>query len=394
LRFLILNTDYEAFLRWFYTQHPGLEIQSYAEQMRVRMEALFGVADFYSRNLYKLGHEAWDIHANNEYAQRAWANEHDLVVKEVAPVTRSLNGMATYAKKRVARKPFFRHFKALVSPFLSCVNSQPAWFYEILAEQIKRYKPDVILNQATESISGRFLSDMKRHGALLVGQIASPLPRKEDFRCYDLMFSSLSNFVDDFRAKGLTAEVHRFGFEPEILQNLDDERDLVPVSFVGSLSRHHQARIDLLEHLCENSEVKVWGTGLESLPENSAIHRCYYGPAWGIEMYRILQRSRITLNCHISVAGSYANNMRLFEATGVGALLVTDCKVNLPDLFEQGKEVVVYRTPEECAMLIRHFLSREAERRAVAKAGQQRTLREHTYYQRMQELVEILHRHL
>ena len=44
--------------------------------MRVRMESLFGVADFYSGNLRKLGHEAWDIHANNEFAQKAWAREH------------------------------------------------------------------------------------------------------------------------------------------------------------------------------------------------------------------------------------------------------------------------------------------------------------------------------
>ena len=34
MRFLILNTDYPEFLRWLYAQHPGLEKQSYEEQMR------------------------------------------------------------------------------------------------------------------------------------------------------------------------------------------------------------------------------------------------------------------------------------------------------------------------------------------------------------------------
>jgi len=34
MKFLILNTDYSEFLRWLYAQHPGLEQQSYEEQMR------------------------------------------------------------------------------------------------------------------------------------------------------------------------------------------------------------------------------------------------------------------------------------------------------------------------------------------------------------------------
>ena len=74
MRFLILNTDYPAFLRWLYAQQPELEQRSYEEQMRVRAESLFGVADFYSSNLRKLGHEAWDIHTNNESMQRAWSS--------------------------------------------------------------------------------------------------------------------------------------------------------------------------------------------------------------------------------------------------------------------------------------------------------------------------------
>ena len=83
MKFLIINTDYGAFLRQLYAQHPGLGERSYAEQMRLRMDSLFGVADFYSHALRELGHEAEDIHANNEDMQRAWAREHGL--KSVSP---------------------------------------------------------------------------------------------------------------------------------------------------------------------------------------------------------------------------------------------------------------------------------------------------------------------
>jgi len=94
------------------------------------------------------------------------------------------------------------------------------------------------------------------------------------------------------------------------------------------------------------------------------------------------------------VAERYANNMRLYEATGVGTLLLTDSKQNLRELFEPGEEVVTYDGPEDLAEKIRYYLKHDEERRRIAAAGQARTLREHTYARRMKELVQILERAL
>jgi spore maturation protein CgeB len=125
-------------------------------------------------------------------------------------------------------------------------------------------------------------------------------------------------------------------------------------------------------------------------------------------MYQRLRDSRITLNRHgevvarfgqggvgvIDVAKNAANNVRLFEATGVGTLLLTDRKDNLSDMFEPGKEVAVYASADECVETIRYYLDHESEREAIARAGQERTLRDHNYDVRMQELGEILNRYV
>lgn len=140
--------------------------------------------------------------------------------------------------------------------------------------------------------------------------------------------------------------------------------------------------------------MRVFGYGADSLPFASPIRQRHGGEVWGMDMYRALARSRITLNRHINVAENNANNMRLYEATGVGAMLLTDRKDNLHELFEIGKEVVAYSSKEEAAELVRHYLDHPQEAEQIAKAGQVRTLREHTYAQRMQELVPILKRHL
>lgn len=150
----------------------------------------------------------------------------------------------------------------------------------------------------------------------------------------------------------------------------------------------------MLEYLARSTKIEFFGYGVESLNRSSPIVACHHGEVWGLEMYRALARSRVTLNRHINVAENNANNMRLYEATGVGALLITDRKDNLGELFEVGKEVVAYSSPEEAAELIRYYIEHPSEARAISLAGQARTLRDHTYQRRMEELVLVLERYL
>jgi spore maturation protein CgeB len=107
-------------------------------------------------------------------------------------------------------------------------------------------------------------------------------------------------------------------------------------------------------------------------------------------MYRILARTQISINRHGDIAEGYANNMRLFEATGVGALLLTEAAANLPDLFRPGREVITYSSVDELIDRARYFLENAEERIAIAGAGQTRTLAEHTYRRRIPELVSML----
>lgn len=393
MRFLILNVDYPDFLQWLYAEQSGLKRRSYKEQMQARNESLFGVADFYSSNLCKLGHEARDIHVNNEVMQKAWAREHGITIHEPGLVVQRTGTTLQRARRKLARTPV-RYLKLFLRSFLRSLDLYQSWVYDILAAQIRHYKPDVVLNQAMDVISSCFLVEMKPFIRLMVGQIAAPLPQNADFSCYDLVISSLPNYVELFRQMGIQSELQRLAFEPRILDKLNRLAGQTAVSFVGGLSSVHKNRVDLLEYLCERVDIDVWGPGAESLPSGSLIRRRYHGEAWGIDMYRILHNSRISLNQHIGIAESYANNCRLFEATGVGTLLITDWKVNLHEMFEPGKEVVAYRTPEECVELIQYYLEHDDEREAIARAGQQRTLKEHTYYNRMQELVDLVSKYL
>jgi len=377
MKILIINADYPAFLQSLYESNPGLAAKSYSEQMQARNNSLFGVADFYSRNLRKLGHEAWEIHANNETMQAAWTREHG--------VKTSLDGWLHEAK-RLARESPLRYLKPVLRPLIPRTQG----LYEALRAQVQYYRPDVLLNQAMDVIADDFLWELKPQIPWIVGQVAAPMSGQETFRSYDLVISSLPNFVDYFRSQGLRAELHRLAFESSVLDRITHRERSTAVSFVGSLSSHHESRVRLLEIISSDKGLSLWGQNVDSIPKASRIHERYRGVAFGKEMYEILAASKITLNHHIGIAANFANNMRLFEATGVGALLLTDRKDNLHEMFEPGREVVTYDSPDECLAMIRYYLQHEEELRAIAQAGQRRTLRDHSYAVRMEELSEVL----
>jgi glycosyltransferase involved in cell wall biosynthesis len=112
-------------------------------------------------------------------------------------------------------------------------------------------------------------------------------------------------------------------------------------------------------------------------------------PVFGEDYFKVLARSKINLNKHIDCAEEFAGNLRLFEATGMGSCLMTDWKINLPEMFEPDAEIISYNSAEECAEKVRYLLDHEEKRKEIALAGQRRVLRDHTYRKRAEQLDEI-----
>ena len=87
------------------------------------------------------------------------------------------------------------------------------------------------------------------------------------------------------------------------------------------------------------------------------------------------------------MAGREAGNMRLFEATGVGAFLLTDFKDNLHTLFEPDDEVATWRSIDDCLATIASADVDDDIRAGIAVAGQARTMAHHTYRHRAAEIL-------
>jgi len=355
LRILIVDTYYPAFLTAHYAKHDRLAGAPYEEQWQNLMATSFGTADSYSHNLARLGHAAHEIVANCEPLQAAWARERGI-------------------KPRRSRFPRLRADEVLV------------------LAQAEAFEPDVVYCQNLGYLSRRALRVLRRRGALLAGQIASDLPPSEQLQSFDFLLTSFPHYVEAFRKLGVPAEYFRIGFDDRVLARLEGAPEATGgVVFAGSLNRtQHREGNELFERVAQTVPIEFWGHDATGWEADSPILRGYKGEAWGLEMFRVLRRARVALNRHIPAANGFANNMRLYEATGVGTVLFTEAKSNLSELFEPGEEVVTYTAEEELVAKIRYYLDHEEERRAVARAGQMRTLRDHTYARRMQELVPLL----
>jgi spore maturation protein CgeB len=387
MRILVLNADYLRFQAWLYRRQPGLENAPYAAQMAARNASLFGLADFYSKNFAALGHSAAEIHVNNPWLQAAWAREHGLAFEAPeAKATTERRALPGWLERAVTP------FKPILRPLARKVGLSPKLDQQaenILLAQIEEFRPDLVLNQDLFHIDTKLMRRIKESGnPIAIGQVGIEPSRGEDWSVYDLLISQLPTTVKFFRNLGVRAEVNHLAFEPAILDVLPEKPAAdIDVSFVGSVSVDHLQRIALLEAVAERYDLKLWGNRPQALPASSPLHRCFQGEVWGADMYQVLRRSRITLNSHIDLAGPEAGNMRLFEATGVGAFLLTDFKDNLHTLFAPDREVAVWRSIEDCLRAINHHLGDDKGRAEIAHAGQARTMAQHTYRHRAIEIL-------
>jgi len=351
MRILIVSNYYNQFIDDLYARNPDLGGAPYDEQLRRVMEVKFGVSDSYSRGLRRIGCEAIDVISNISPLQRQWATENGFSIPEVR-----------------------------------------TWHHDVIEAQARAFRPDVLFVFEYNPVGDDCLARLKSFARLMVGQIASNLPPHRTFAAYDLIVSSWRPIVEHFRTHGKRGELLRLGFDDDVLNRIGPAEEKWDVTFVGGLASCHRDRIAMLEDVARRVDVDVWGYVGDELPAGAALRRRHHGPAWGMDMYRVLRDSRITVNVHgeIAVGGTidrrFANNMRLYEATGVGTMLLTDVRQDLADMFEPDVELLSFSSADECVDLIRECLADGDRRRSIARAGQRRTLRDHTYASRMAEL--------
>ena len=330
----------------------------------------FGTGVVYVKNLPLLGQQSRLVVANSPALQLS-----------PAASQRSTNKVSEFVFKYstiFARFGFLGDFMINRSKFLRAIKSE-----------IEAFAPEALLILDINLFSRSVLRKLAPTSVIRVGEIASPLPPKRFIKGYDLIFSAHPGLVREIERMGVKAIWNPLGVDPaSFAKEPSKDRDIDAV-FVGSLGRLQRNTGPLLAEVKKLvPSLQIYGNISNKALTKFGLEDNYMGPAWGSNMHEILSRSKISLNRHGEIAGAYAVNMRMYESTAAGAMLLTEDKSNLKDLFTPGTEVVAYRNNRDAAEKVRYYLDHPDELAKIANAGQKRTLRDHTYQQRVSRIAQ------
>lgn len=155
-----------------------------------------------------------------------------------------------------------------------------------------------------------------------------------------------------------------------------------PVVFVGSTSYHPEWawRQDLLAFLHEHYRRRF-----QTWPRNGAIR--------GQALNDLYASAKVVVgdSCLVPPSQGYWSD-RLTETLGRGGFLLHPWTPGIDELFVDGLHLRYFEIGDRAGLkaLIDYYLDHDDERRKIAKAGQEYVLAEHTYVNRMQQMLDTL----
>ncbi len=353
MKIIYFATYYEPYLDFFYSKNSQLATKTYQEQLQALKNDAFGAFWSYADESTRQGHEGHLIITNCKPLQMAWAKENNIVFDE------------------------------------------SNWQFSLPILQTKQISPDVFFIGSMFQYYGEFLDEIKKYSKKVFGWISCPMPENLFQKTYpDLIISSAPHYVEDFRKKGINSELLTAFFDENVLKMVEYKASICKVlpkeydfTFLGGITQAHKQRIEAIDKLVEKTPIQLFGYGYGHFPDGRnriirklfkhPVQKRYQGEAWGLEMYNVLYHSKITFNSHIDMANGAGVNMRMYEATGMGTLLLTDGK-GKNQLFTDN-EVVYYENINDAIEKANYYLNpkNENERLKIANAGQKRTLEEY-----------------
>lgn len=371
LRIVQVETFYQPYLDALYAERPRLMNASHSAQINALIGDGFSALHNIAPYLEPLGYDAHFIVANCAHAQRAWLRDHSVSFPPGVQVR----------------------------------------FPDVLRAQIDALAPDILYFSDAVSFGADFVRSLRRRPRLVVAWHAAPIPPGVDWSAVDLFLSGLTAMREmALRLGAKTAERYMPGAPEWLPGRTGDADEAVDLLFTGSYTPVQHARRNALmgaladyAHQNNRSCALYMTTPAAALPPAQARFR--RDAVFGAQMQKTLASGRIVFDARsdmtatgpdgvvYDVAGRETANMRLFEATAAGALLLTERFDNISDYFTPGQELETFADAGELLEKAEYYLSHPDQRRAVAAAGRRRCREEHGMRKRAPFFDALIRRH-
>ncbi|MDD5688010.1 MAG: glycosyltransferase [Elusimicrobia bacterium] len=191
----------------------------------------------------------------------------------------------------------------------------------------------------------------------------------------------ITNYTTELKLRqiGINSIIYFGWFDTNQYKKIDNSSKEIDVSFIGQL-KGKVGRLEYINYLLENGiNIKIFG----------------YGSSVGLitieKKTEILNRSKINLVLtgvteETMLTKNHKINRRkkqikanIFEAAFCGGFVLSEYAYGIENLFEVGKEIVIFRDKEELLEKVRYYLKHEEEREKIAKKGYERVINEEDY---------------
>lgn len=145
-------------------------------------------------------------------------------------------------------------------------------------------------------------------------------------------------------------------------------------------------RIAVLNTLSESHSVWLYTT---SEVDPSLLGNVNVGPPVlrGDAATLLFAGSKINLN--ISLKGIEGGTpLRVIEVLAAGGFMITSYCDETAEIFEEDKEIVMFRTPEELFDKVDYYLSHDKERKEIARKGQTKVLECYTLEKKLKKVLD------
>ena len=263
-----------------------------------------------------------------------------------------------------------------------------------------RNKPDILFVLMGDTIFPETLEKIQKSGITTVNWfhdfVLDPLRKdfvRESAEYYDYFFMIDSEDISKhMRVNARVVKTIPLGCEPKVhktvpLTDKESKTYGCDVGFVGTVKfkREH-----ILKQISD-FDLGIWGNWIEKIPELKQNYREQH--VFGADAVKIYNASKIILDIHSSYGSGnkqYNVTPRVFEVPASGAFLLVNENSMLSKFYEIGSEIICYKDEQDLKKLIQYYLRHSEEREQIAKNGQKKAQRLHTYKKRLEYIISII----
>ncbi len=296
------------------------------------------------------------------------------------------------ARSGVVYNPLFRKISRKI-PVLGYLKDVKKYFINRkLIRLVSAHSPRYLFVQKAETISPETIDAIKGLGVVTINfyndlmnewsVISKIAPHYDYFFNQDHLV--LKRLYNELGLRNCFYMAHATEPSPDPFTNRDNKYS---VSFIGTYNPKIYPNREKYLLAIKDLGLNIWGSdGWLGTP----LKDCFRGRAHGDERFDIYSRSKIVVDINWDFIPAEGLSNRPFEATGCGAMFMTDnVRADIKRAFSE-QEVVLFGDENELREKVKYYLDQSSQREKIALAGYQRTVKNHTYDLRIQQIMDTI----